>query len=44
MFAEGNQDDVPESGARWDASYLLLCGSNAARRSGRLILILGRMV
>ena len=38
----GDQTDVPESGDWWDASYLVLWGSNAARRSGRLITILGR--
>jgi tellurite resistance protein TehA-like permease len=40
----GDQTDVPESGDGRDASYLVLWGSNAARRSGRLITILGRMV
>ena len=38
----GDQADVPESGGWWDASYLVLWGSNTARRSGRLITILGR--
>ena len=38
----GDQTDVPESGDRWDASYLVLWGSSAARRSGQLITILGR--
>jgi hypothetical protein len=38
----GDQTDVPESGDWWDASYLVLWGSNAARRSGRLITILGK--
>ena len=38
----GDQTDVPESGDWWDASYLVLRGSNAARRSGQLITILGR--
>ena len=40
----GDQTDVPESGDWWDASYLVLWGSNAARRSGRLITTMGRMV
>jgi len=40
----GDQTDVSESGDWWDASYLVLWGSNAARRGGRLIMILGRMV
>ena len=38
----GDQTDVPESGDWWDASYLVLSGSNAARGGGRLIMILGR--
>jgi len=32
----GDQTDVPEAGDWWDASYLVLWGSNAARRGGRL--------
>jgi hypothetical protein len=38
----GDQTDVPESGDWWGASYLVLWGSSAAGRSGRLIMILGR--
>jgi nitrate reductase alpha subunit len=38
----GDQTDVPESGDWWGASYLVLQGSSAARRSGQLITILGR--
>ena len=38
----GDHTDVPESGDWWDASYLVLWGSSAARRSGQLITILGR--
>ena len=40
----GDQTDGPESEDWWGASYLVLCGSKATRRGGRLIMILGRMV
>ena len=40
----GDQTDVPESEDWWGASYLVLSGSHATRRGGRLIMILGRMV
>jgi nitrate reductase / nitrite oxidoreductase, alpha subunit len=30
----GDQTDVPESGDWWDASYLVLWGSNAADAAG----------